>query len=63
MTDQRYRRLLDLPLSTVTFFYTDQPDNSKDVKVNTFSYYMPVEGWAEIHEIIDDFINLYFPGF
>lgn len=62
MTDQPYS-IRDLPLSTVTYFYTDAPDNSKDVKVNTFSYYVPVEDWAGVDMIIDDFINLIFPGF
>ena len=56
--DQKYN-VQDVPLSTVTFFANTGPRTQS----NTFNYFLPQGVWADVDAAIDDFIDMWFPGF
>lgn len=51
--------LPDLPLTTVTFFFS--PGNSPITRANTFSYFFPEGDQALVEDIISSFIAEVFP--
>lgn len=52
-------QVFDIPLKTVTFFETPGPRACS----NTFSYWIASGAWAPVQQVIDDFIDQFFPNF